>query len=306
MQRDLREIEAHLRTLVDELHNFQEIAKYLIPSSGEIPTLQGVDIYGKVVPLNGIIGGDHIIYVDFSRRYDLDERISHARAAGADRIARNLEECKHKAGIVVSDVSGHKVTDALLNAMLHQAFLLGCNYELEMNGQITTKLFEMINTRVYNSSSIDKYLTMIYGEISQDGIFRFISAGHPLPIVFSNQYDRLVDISRAHLTTFPPIGFMPSQKDPDVRHIYSPIGYKEEYQVNELNLMGSGDILLLYTDGLSEHRNGWIEYFPRNLEDTLRAVKHLSAREIYEKILDDVRSFGEPCDDLTYVVIKKR
>ena len=46
------------------------------------------------------------------------------------------------------DVSGHRVTDAFMAAMLHQAFLLGAIYELDMFGQVTRRLFENLNTQV--------------------------------------------------------------------------------------------------------------------------------------------------------------
>lgn len=66
------------------------------------------------------------------------------------------------AGVAVVDVSGHLITDALMAAMLHQAFLLGSIYELDMFGQITRRLFENLNTRFYNSSSAHKYVSLIY------------------------------------------------------------------------------------------------------------------------------------------------
>ncbi len=62
----------------DELRNFEEIARYLNPSPGEIPQLQNVDIAGLSMPLRSLIGGDHTIYIDFSHRYDLDARIAQA------------------------------------------------------------------------------------------------------------------------------------------------------------------------------------------------------------------------------------
>src|SRR5262245_34877983 len=135
--------------LKDELENFQEIAKFLKPSAGEIPELEGVDIDGVSMPRNGTIGGDHLIYIDFKKRYDLDARIAAALAAGRDDVASKLAENKHRAGILLADVAGHRITDALVAAMLHQAFLLGSYYELEMFGEITTKLFEHIKTRFY-------------------------------------------------------------------------------------------------------------------------------------------------------------
>ena len=68
------------------------------------------------------------------------------------RVDADLTRCQRMAGIAVIDVSGHRVTDALLTAMLHQAFLLGSLYELDMFGQITKRLFENLNTRFYQSS----------------------------------------------------------------------------------------------------------------------------------------------------------
>ncbi len=74
--------------------------------------------------------------------------------------------------------------------------------------------------------------------------------------------------------------------------------------MNEWWLMGAGDILLLHTDGLSEHSRRDTPYVPRALEHRLREVKHQSAREIYTAIMDDVQEFNEPSDDISLVVIK--
>ena len=60
-----------LRQLIDELANFEDIAKSLIPQPGDLPRLQGIDVAGRTLALNGIVGGDHIIYVDFKQRFDL-------------------------------------------------------------------------------------------------------------------------------------------------------------------------------------------------------------------------------------------
>jgi serine phosphatase RsbU (regulator of sigma subunit) len=68
--------------------------------------------------------------------------------------------------------------------------------------------------------------------------------------------------------------------------------------------MGRGDILLLYTDGLTEHEGADGRYFPGVLERKLREVKHLDARYIYEAITTDLVAFAEPMDDASVVVIK--
>ena len=299
------EIEQSLDRLTGELRNFQEIARHIKPPSGEIPELKGMDIYGDTIPLEGQIGGDHIIYVDFKRRFNLEGRIEKAEREGRRNVACNLRRCQRMAGIALVDVSGHQITDAMLAGMLHQAFLLGAIYELDQFGTVTEKLFENLNTRFYNSSSVSKFLTMIYGEISEDETFKFLSAAHPMPIVFSNTQDRIMDISDDLFVNFPPIGTLPSHEDIDRRGIQSVLGYKEEYRINEWTLKGSGDILLLYTDGLLDHRRGDDDYFPVRLEGVLRRTKGLHAQGIFKAIREDLLNFGRPLDDVSIVVIKR-
>jgi serine phosphatase RsbU (regulator of sigma subunit) len=292
-----------LQRLTRELENFQNIAKYLVPLPGEVPRLEGIDVWGGSLQLNGSVGGDHITYIDFKQRFDLQARIERAREEGRLEVADNLQACQHKAGIAVMDVAGHQMTDALLAAMLHQAFLLGAIYELDRYGQVTRRLFENLNTRFYQSSGTHKYVSMIYGEISEDATFRFLSAGMPFPAVFSNQHDRFMDVSDHLKVSFPPLGMMPSFVI-DRRVTTSLLGFKERYEMNEWTLMGRGDVLLLHTDGLSDHRMQDHAYFPGPLEQTMREVKHLCAREIYEAIRNDVVAFAEPSDDISLVVIK--
>jgi serine phosphatase RsbU (regulator of sigma subunit) len=207
--------------------------------------------------------------------------------------------------VAIADAAGHLITDALLALMLHQAFLLGAIYEMDFSGQITARLFENLNTRFFQSSTVQKFITLLYGEISEDGTFRFISAAHPVPVVFSREYDRIVEICPDLLTTFPPLGTLPSSDDIDQKKTETVLPFKEKYEVNEISLMGYGDILLLYTDGLSEHTNGEEDYFPSRLEEKLRQVKDKPAREIFKAIEQDVKSFGTLSDDLSLVVIKR-
>jgi serine phosphatase RsbU (regulator of sigma subunit) len=305
MNEIVQDLKQSFRKLIGEINNFQDIVRYLKPEPGDLPELRGIDVYGESSPMNGVIGGDHVVYVDFKKRFDLEARIRGAERDGRRGVLENLRRCRQKAGIAVADVSGHQITDALLAAMLHQAFLLGAIYEMDHFGDITTRLFEHINTRFYRSSSVGKFLTMIYGEISEDGAFRFVSAAHPMPVVFSHRFDRMMDISQDSLTSFPPIGMLPSYDDVDRSASRSVLGFKQKYEINEITLMGAGDILLLYTDGLSDHCRGEEFYFPERLEATLRGVKDRSAREICAAIREDMWGFERPEDDVSFVVIKK-
>ncbi len=290
----------------NELKNFQRIARKIKPNPGEIPTLPGIDIYGDIFPLSGEVGGDHLIYIDFNKRFDMEARIGQAISEGKMEVVRKLEETRHKAGILLADASGHSITDALLTAMLHQAFLVGASYELTLYGEITTDLFETLNTRFYQSSRIDKFITMIYGEIHQNGEFRFLSAGHPLPVVFSVEYDRLVSINHEHMVSFPPIGTFPSAAHMDARLTGNAYGTKPQYAVNTINIMGAGDIMLLFTDGFQEQMEGEINFVSAYLEDCLREVKYASASEIVEHLKKNFFArIATPDDDATVVAVRK-
>jgi serine phosphatase RsbU (regulator of sigma subunit) len=291
--------------LAKEFENFEEIARGIMPRSGSIPSLVGVDVYGETLPLNGIVGGDHLIYVDFNKRHDMEARIKVAEDAGRSDIVANLDHCRRTAGVALIDVSGHRATDAMLAAMFHQAFLLGVLYELDMSGHVTRRLFENLNQRFYRTSKVDKFITAVYGEISEDATFRFLLAGHPPPIVFSAANDRFMEVDRDKCISFPPLGTFPSKSVVDWHRSKSVMGFKEPYEVNKWTLMGSGDILLLYTDGLQEHARGDDPYFPDRLEHTIRGAKHLSATDIVHTVLDDLRTFANPADDVSLVVIKK-
>jgi serine phosphatase RsbU (regulator of sigma subunit) len=289
--------------LADELQNFQEIAAYLNPSPGEIPKLNGVDIAGLSLPLKRVIGGDHIIYIDFNRRYNLDRRIAKARARGREEVATKLEELRTRAGILVADVSGHRMTDALIGSMLHQAFLLGAYYELVDHGEITTRIFEHINMRFYRTTAINKFFTMIYGEITERGRFRFISAGHQPPAIFSREYGKFMKISQDRLVSFPPVGLMPSSSDVDDCADPGIIGYKKRYAINEINLLAFGDILLLLTDGLAEHDGG--RFYPQVVERLLADCTGCSAADVCERLKAAIYEHAAPGDDISVVVIRR-
>jgi serine phosphatase RsbU (regulator of sigma subunit) len=297
----LAEARERIRILSGELENLGGLLRNFDPPPSELPEVPWIDVYGEAKPQNGQAGGDHVIYVDFKKRYKMDKLIREA----PEKLKGKLRATSGRAGIVVLDVEGHDYGSAFIASVFHQAFLLGVSYELKFFGEITTTLFENINTRFFNSSGIHKSLTMVYGEITESGTFRFLSAAHPPPLVFSSEFDRLVAISEDRLVSFPQIGTMPSRGNSE--KTVPLLGVKEKYTVNEINLMGRGDLLILYTDGLSDHHDAQgNRYFPGRLEEVLRTNKHLPAREIYAKVRSDMLAFHPtPEDDVTVVIIKK-
>ena len=75
--------------------------------------------------------------------------------------------------------------------------------------------------------------------------------------------------------------------------------------MNEWVIMGEGDILLLHTDGLSEHSRDGDDYMPWRLEQKIREVKHLTAAQIFDAVIADLQAFSDPSDDVSLVVIKR-
>lgn len=50
-----------------ELENSQEIARHLIPTPGDVPRVEGVDIFAGTLALSCSLGGDLVIYLDFTQ-----------------------------------------------------------------------------------------------------------------------------------------------------------------------------------------------------------------------------------------------
>ena len=68
-----------------------------------------------------------------------------------------------------------------------------------------------------------------------------------------------------------------------------------------------GDIMLLFTDGITEATNKKGEMFGQvKLEQTLDQYADLPVSRIVEKVINEVNNFQrEQADDMTVVVIKK-
>lgn len=294
-----------------ELDNFLQIAAAHIPQPGDVPALPGIEIAGFSLPLHPPIGGDHIIYVDFGRRFDLERRI---REAPSESVRERLERNRRRAGILLADVSGHQTTDATLHIGLHHAFLTGALYELDQYGEITARLFENLNTRFFQTANYSKSITMLYGEISSDGQFAFLSAGHPAPVVYSREYGRLMAIDPERLQAMYPIGMFPSEDSVDRDRLGSPYALKKRYPVNTLQLLNAGDVLVLYTDGLlgcapaaddsdlAEPPSG-----PSlaRLEAVLRQAHDRPIAQIAAAVQQDVLAGESPDDDVSVVIVRR-
>ena len=199
--------------------------------------------------------------------------------------------------------------------------------ELDRSGKTTPELFEKINLRLALSVTARNALgrdahdnsreiaTMLYGEIHPDGHFRFVSFGHPPPLVFSAEYGRFGKIDKDRMVQFLPLGLEIPEDHPD-RNRYFSMGRTRKRMkssdVAEITLMSPGDILFLYSDGVYD---GSDEQNRLQIERIIREQKNEPAKEICNAILEHavkqdtyLRQVGEEdrIDDKTAFVIKRR
>jgi len=295
--------------LVGELRHFQDIASLILPRCKGFPDLPNIDYHASIEPLKGAVCGDHLAVLNFAE-YNLEDKIAAAQEAGDEALATTLAENFGRFGILVADAAGHRIGDSVTANYLHAAFKTGVAYELARHGCVTPGLFEMLNTIFYNRMTPEfleskPFVTLIYGEVRNDGRFRFLSAGHPPPIVFSRKFDKIMALGDERTRSSTPLGILPSEYHVDNESFAPGALTKDNYSVNEINLLGLGDILLLYTDGLLEHHNGAATFCDTRLETVLREAKSGTAREIYESIRGAMHAFAPITDDLTLAIIKK-
>jgi serine phosphatase RsbU (regulator of sigma subunit) len=88
------------------------------------------------------------------------------------------------------------------------------------------------------------------------------------------------------------------------------LGVHPEFSYSETEVdLQAGDLLLLYTDGVTEALNASQELFgDERLDQFLLTKGNLSAEELLNKLLEEVRRFTgkrELDDDLTLIALKK-
>ncbi len=214
--------------------------------------------------------------------YDIAAENCASRTIGGD-LYDVVELSGEEVGIAIGDVSGKGIPGALLMASVFTMY----REEIRQNIE-TDKVVRGINSTLYKQIESDKFATFFYGVLNfEKNIFKYTNAGHNPPVMLYNNGKSI------ELTTGGPIlGFIS-----DTRYFSDSI------------VFNSGDVLLLYTDGLSETLSSDDEEFGEDrILECLKKCNDLSAREIKEYLLLEIQNFAKKTnhdDDLTMVVIKK-
>jgi len=185
-------------------------------------------------------------------------------------------------GIVVADVSGKGIPAALIMA----AFRASLIAEVRNNYAIRT-IFAKVNKLLWESVEVDRFVTAIYGVLDISARrFTYVNAGHNPGLLYRGATDTFDSLD----STGPLLGTLETAT------------FKEK-QVE----IRRGDVLALYTDGITESMDEAKELFGEDrLRDVIRSRREGSAAEIVRGIRETVGAFsgGESDDDLTVVVIK--
>jgi serine phosphatase RsbU (regulator of sigma subunit) len=271
----------------------------------------------------------HIQWLQSRPDYTPAEATQYMQAKSSEqlRIAENLHELYTTAGVLLVDAQGHGSIAAKIASTVHDTFHTAMLCELDSNGKTTADVFEIINLRLAQSVTARNALgcdaednsreiaTMVYGEIRPDGLFRFVSFGHPPPLVFSAEYEKFMEIGWSRMVQFPSLGLEIAEDHPD-RSRYVSITLRKSqmtsFDSDEITLMSRGDILFLYTDGVYD---GDDDLERQQIEQIFQENKEKPAKEICNAVLeyalrndDHLRQIGEPdrVDDKTVFIIKRQ
>jgi serine phosphatase RsbU (regulator of sigma subunit) len=272
---------------------------------------------------------DHVQWLESRPRYEAAVAAAYREAKSSEqlRIAEDLKELYTTAGVLLVDAQGHGIISAKIASTVHDTFHAFMLSELDRSGKTTPELFEKINLRLALSLTARNALgrdtddnsreiaTMLYGEIRPNGHFRFVSFGHPPPLVFSAEYGRFMKIDKDRMVQFLPLGLEIPEDHPDRNKYFSMKRGRKRMKpsdVAEITLMSPGDILFLHSDGVYD---GSDEQDRLQIERAIREQKNEPAKEICNAILEHavkqdayLRQIGEEdrLDDKTVFVIKRR
>lgn len=197
-----------------------------------------------------------------------------------DYVARG--DGKH--WLVIADVSGKGTGAALLMASVQAAL-----HALAGVGDISLEaLSERLNELVYDSTEGNRYVTAFFASVdASTGETSFVNAGHCFPVLLraNGTVERLEEGSQV-------IGLLP----------------KISLSTGRTRL-DSGDLLVLYTDGLSETSSPEGEEFEEErIIEIMRESAGKPSREIMATLLSRVRVFAAEAglaDDLTLMVVQR-
>ncbi|STO31126.1 Phosphoserine phosphatase rsbU [Fusobacterium necrogenes] len=186
--------------------------------------------------------------------------------------------------ITIADVSGKGVPAAFLMALGRSVLKT-----LTLTGEFApNENLNELNKIIYSDITEDMFITMIHSKYDKKMRRLYYSnAGHNPLVVYRAATDKI----ELHTVKGVAIGFLKEYK----------------YKQGEIQLE-KGDIVIFYTDGITEAENKHKEMFGlQRLQKVIYENKNKSPKELREVILEAINKFRkdyEQTDDLTFVILK--
>lgn len=186
--------------------------------------------------------------------------------------------------VLLADVSDKGAHAALFMAVARTLFLTESRYHVEPR-----TVMQAVHQGLLDSSAYEMFVTAIYGVLDpMTGEFRYVRGGHEQPLYVTQ--DGTVDFLSGRGRF---LGLWPD-----------PPPVFEERQV----ALHHGDVLVLYSDGVTDMRNGDGELFGREsvgkLVSALRTYNAVRLAQSIYQVVRQHRGPGESFDDFTLLVIK--
>ncbi len=283
-------------SVVDDGHSFLQGDLGLLETLGEQAaiTIKQIQMYQEILDKKqaekelGVAGEIQSSLIPHSfpetDKYEMYAFSIPAKGVGGDYYDY-IDFGNNKLAVTMFDVSGKGVPAALIMVMIRSILRTIASLDEETQA-ILTKLNNTISEEIVE----DRYATGFYLLFDAErGIMSYTNAGHgPLILYRAKQ-----DIFEFKDTDGMPVGIM------------SGVEYGQDYTTLE-----AGDVAILYTDGITEAMNETHEeYGMDRLYAIVRANKRESAREISNRVLEDVNKFvgnAPQHDDETLLIFKMR
>ncbi|HET8865233.1 MAG TPA: SpoIIE family protein phosphatase [Gracilimonas sp.] len=215
--------------------------------------------------------------------FDLGAKNISSRQVGGDYFDV-VETPDHGHILAIADVTGKGVPASLLMANLQSM--------LHALAPIDISLAEAtgsINNIIHDNTPADKFITFFWGKVSADGKrFDYVNAGHNNPLLFRKGEETPKELEAGGVI----LGAIPTMAP---------------YESATIKLQ-SGDVLVLYTDGVTEAMNPekTEEYEEARLIECLKKNLEKTSREIMDAVIRDITQFSEGVqyDDITLLVLK--
>jgi sigma-B regulation protein RsbU (phosphoserine phosphatase) len=218
----------------------------------------------------------------------------------------------------VGDVSGKGVEAAVVTSMARYTVRT-----LSAEGRSPAEVLELLNRALIVDEASDRFCTLAYGRLDGADLLKLGDASAVEAVDGAQALDVATSDGHGSATLQLVLGGHPRpllrRRDGSVEAIGRPgtaLGLVVAVDVEEAVVeLSSGDVLLLFTDGVTEARNGAEQFGEERLAAVLGAAAaglrgrtgetaaHLVAEAVAEKVLGEVTTWSSSRDDVALLVL---